>query len=204
MPADHGGELHHGQSGLPTFPNRAQPSPEQAVRRGQLEAFDGALQDAELMPQGEEGSENRPQRKSAMSDNSQFYQPLRILRQPQSKNWSRRDNSSRPMRSVAWKMRPNQTWLKFTPNKSQRTMCLPNTWSEIRFRLNIVIEFSKPGLVGFLRGRRLILGFLCLEACLLPDLPGDDRMIGRRESFLCANGGDPLIHRGFVNLLQEI
>ena len=54
MPADHGGGLHQGQSGLPTIPNRAQPSPQQAVRRGQLGSFEGALQDAELMPQGQD------------------------------------------------------------------------------------------------------------------------------------------------------
>jgi len=80
-------------------------------------------------------------------------------------------------------------------------MCLTNTWREIRFRLNIVIQFPESGLVGFLRGRCLILGLLCLETCLLPALPGDYRVVGRCESFLLANGGHPSIHGGFVNLL---
>src|ERR1039458_9221629 len=29
-------------------------------------------------------------------------------------------------------MHPTRTWLKFTPNKSRRTMCLRNTWRKIR------------------------------------------------------------------------
>ena len=38
----------------------------------------------------------------------------------------------KPKRSAEWKMHPSQTWLKFAPGKSPRTMCLPNTWKEIR------------------------------------------------------------------------
>jgi hypothetical protein len=54
MPADNSGGLHHGQSCLPTAPNRAQPSPEEPVSDGQLGTFDGALQDTDLMAQGED------------------------------------------------------------------------------------------------------------------------------------------------------
>ena len=100
-------------------------------------------------------------------------------------------------------MRPTRTSLKFTPSKSQRMTCLPNTWDEIRFRLNIVVKFSEPGLVGFLRNRCLILGFLCFETCLLPDLPGDERVVGRREGFLCANRGDASIHCGFITCCKK-
>ncbi len=33
-------------------------------------------------------------------------------------------------------MRPTRTWLKFTPDKSPRTMCLRNIWREIRPRMH--------------------------------------------------------------------
>lgn len=70
--------------------------------------------------------------------------------------------------------------------------------------LNVVIQAPEPVLVRFLGDRRLILGVLRLEACLLPALPGDDGVIGGRESFLFANGGNPSIHGLFVNLLKPI
>ena len=53
MPADKGGGLHDGQSRLPTTPNRAQPSPQEPVSDGQFRTFDGALEDTDLMAQGE-------------------------------------------------------------------------------------------------------------------------------------------------------
>ena len=62
----------------------------------------------------------------------------------------------------------------------------------------VVIQKPEPVFVGFFGGVSLILGFLCLEARLLPALPGDDRMIGRSERFLFADGGDPSIDRLLV------
>ena len=58
--------------------------------------------------------------------------------------------------------------------------------------------------VRFFRDGCVILGFLCPETCLLPALPGDDRVIGSCESFLLANGRNPLINRLLVNPLQAI
>lgn len=43
-----------------------------------------------------------------------------------------------------------------------------------------------------------------MEAGVFPFIPCDDGMIRRCESFLFANGGDPLIDRLFVGELEAI
>ena len=68
-------------------------------------------------------------------------------------------------------------------------------------KLNVVIKTTKPVLVRFFRDRCVMLGFLCLEACLLPQLPGNYRVIGGCESFLFADGGDPSVNRLLVSML---
>src|SRR5450756_745702 len=49
VPADDSGGLHDEHSGLPAVPDGAQPSPQDAISRGQFWALHGALQDADLM-----------------------------------------------------------------------------------------------------------------------------------------------------------
>lgn len=103
MPADNGGGLDDGQSCLPMVPNRAQPSPQEPVSDGQLRTFDGALQDADLMAQGEDlelkrssaperrdgkgdgGSENGTETETSNKRQLPIYQLHRSLRQPQGK-----------------------------------------------------------------------------------------------------------------------
>jgi hypothetical protein len=53
MPADHGLGLHEDQRPLPVWPQTRQHDPECTVRFGQLGAFALALQDGELLSQGE-------------------------------------------------------------------------------------------------------------------------------------------------------
>ncbi len=54
MLADNRGGLDDGQSCLQMVPNRAQPSPQEPVSDGQFRTFDGALEDTDLMAQGED------------------------------------------------------------------------------------------------------------------------------------------------------
>jgi hypothetical protein len=70
--------------------------------------------------------------------------------------------------------------------------------------LDFVVEIPQAVLVCFFRKVSLIPGFLCPEACLLPALPGDDRVIGGCEGFLFANRGDPPVNRLLVKKLQTI
>ena len=68
VPADDGRRFDDKDAGLPVVPDGAQPGPQQSIGRGQFRAFDGALQNAELMAESEdlklqrraapEGSEN--------------------------------------------------------------------------------------------------------------------------------------------------
>jgi hypothetical protein len=68
MPADDGRGFDDKDAGLPVVPDRAEPSKQQSISRGQFRSFDGALQNAELMAESEdlklqrraapEGSEN--------------------------------------------------------------------------------------------------------------------------------------------------
>jgi len=67
--------------------------------------------------------------------------------------------------------------------------------------LEAVIALPEAGFVGFLGCLCFFLGVLFFEACLVPALPGGERVVGRCEGFLFANGGDPLINRCFVGLL---
>jgi hypothetical protein len=67
--------------------------------------------------------------------------------------------------------------------------------------LDVVVKIPDPVFVRFFRGASVILGFFCLKTCLLPALPGEDRVIGGRESLLVANGGDPSINRLLVKKL---
>ena len=53
MPTNHRG-LDDGNARFPTVPDRGQPRPETAVRGGQFGALDRALEDTELMAQGED------------------------------------------------------------------------------------------------------------------------------------------------------
>jgi len=54
LPANHRGGLDDGNARFPTVPDRGQPRPETAVRGGQFGALDRALQDTDLMAQGED------------------------------------------------------------------------------------------------------------------------------------------------------
>ena len=51
LPADDRGGFEDGKLGLPAAQHRGETDPEQAIGRGQLGAFDGALEDADLMAQ---------------------------------------------------------------------------------------------------------------------------------------------------------
>ena len=69
VPANDGRGFDDTDAGLPVVPGRAQPSPQQSIRRGQFRSLDGALKNAELMAESEdlelqrraapEGSEKR-------------------------------------------------------------------------------------------------------------------------------------------------
>ena len=54
LPADDCRSLDDGNAGFPAVPDRGDPGPEKAVRGGQLGAFYGALEEADLMAQGED------------------------------------------------------------------------------------------------------------------------------------------------------
>ena len=70
--------------------------------------------------------------------------------------------------------------------------------------LNAVIKKPKASFVCFFCDCCVLLSLLHLEAFLLPNLPGADRVIRSRESFLRANSGNPLFVRRFVSLLQAV
>src|SRR5262252_2634558 len=69
VPADDGRGFDDKDAGLPVVPDGAQPGPQQAIRRCQFGSLDRALQNAELMAEGQdlqlerraapEGSKNR-------------------------------------------------------------------------------------------------------------------------------------------------
>ena len=67
--------------------------------------------------------------------------------------------------------------------------------------LEAVITQPESVFEGFLGCLRFFLGVLFFEACLVPALPRRERVVGRCEGFLFANGDDPLINRSFVGLL---
>jgi len=54
VPADDGRRLDDEDAGLPVVPDRAQPGPQQSIRRGQFGSLDGALQNAKLMAESED------------------------------------------------------------------------------------------------------------------------------------------------------
>jgi hypothetical protein len=54
VPADDGRGLDDKDAGLPVGPDRAEPSPQESIRRCQFGSLDGALQNAELMAKGED------------------------------------------------------------------------------------------------------------------------------------------------------
>jgi hypothetical protein len=83
-------------AGLPIVPDCAQPSPQEAIRRGQFGSLDGALQNAEWMAKGEdlelqrrpapkgsekcgqESGQQVPEGESKESDNSRFTNQIGV------------------------------------------------------------------------------------------------------------------------------
>jgi hypothetical protein len=69
---------------------------------------------------------------------------------------------------------------------------------------DVVVETPQSGFVSFFGYGRRVLRFLFFKACLLPDLPGTDGVIGGCESFLFADRDYPSINSFLVGRLQAI
>jgi hypothetical protein len=74
-------------------------------------------------------------------------------------------------------------------------------WHTLNEFLEAVIALPEPVLVRFFRSFGLLLSILFLEACLIPTLPGGQRVVWGSEGFLFTNSGDPFIDRRLVGLL---